>query len=201
MEWLEGKPLARRGEPAPRNHIREAAFLLADLHSAGTRHRKTRDVEAILRSLERKCLDVGKSSIGDLARRVLDELALRLPEDHEFVPSHGDFSPRNLILTSAGLRLIDFDRIQLADPARDVAYYGAWSWVTGLLFDGRPDWSIGDEFTVEYLARRPDARLSPQLTFHKVAALVRIVHGWTVLRNDPDSAQPVLTEALRILDS
>lgn len=201
MEWIEGKPLARRGEPAPRSHIREAASLLADLHSAGTRHRKTRDVEAILRSLERKCVDVGSSPIGDLARQVLDGLSRRLPEDHEYVPSHGDFSPRNLILTSEGLRLIDFDRIQLADPARDVAYYGAWSWVTGLLFDGRSDWSIGDEFTVEYLACRPDVRLSPQLPFHKVAALVRIVHGWTVLRKNPDSARPVLVEALRLLDA
>lgn len=199
MEWLDGSPLARRGDPPPRHHLKEAASLLADFHSAGTRHRKTRDVEAILRSLERKSRDLADTSIGVLTRRVLDTLAVHLPEDGEFVPSHGDYSPRNLIVTDAGLRLIDFDRIQLSDPARDVAYYGAWSWVTGLLFDGRSDWTIGEDFVEAYLHRRPASHLRNQMSFHSVAALVRIVHGWTVLRRDPDSARPVLVEALRIL--
>lgn len=200
MEWLDGSPLARRGDPPPRHHLGEAASLLADLHSAGTRHRKTRDVEAILRSSGRKCQDLADTPIGELAREVLDTLAARLPEDDEFVPSHGDFSPRNLIVTPDGVRLIDFDRIQMADPARDVAYYGAWSWVTGLLFDGQSDWTINDEFLAAYLRQRPASRLGDQMSFHLAAALVRIVHGWTVLRQNPETARPVLKEALRILD-
>lgn len=200
MEWLYGEPLAKRGDPPTRLHLDEAATLLADLHSCDVRFGKVRDAEAILRSSQRKCAEIKETSIGDLARNVIDALAVRLPEDEIFVISHGDFSPRNLIVTPDGLRLIDFDRIQLADPARDVTYYGAWSWVTGLLFDGKSDWSIAEEFKSEYQRHRGSTNMENQLSFHFASALIRIVHGWTILRQDPERARPVLDEALRILE-
>lgn len=201
MEWLDGEPLARRGDPPTRKYLAEAASLLADFHGCGVRYGKVRDAEAILRSSERKCAEIRGTSVGELAERIISSLADQLPDDNDFVISHGDFSPRNIIVTTDGLRLIDFDRIQLADPARDVSYYGAWSWVTGLLFDGKSDWSIAEEFTSEYLRHRESTELKDQLSFHYAAALIRIVHGWTILRRDPERSRPVLEEALRILEN
>lgn len=199
-DWLPGTPLARRGEPPPPvDHLPAVAVLVADLHASGVRHRRHRDAEGIMRSTQRKAAELGSTDLGDLAGRVVAAMARRLPDDEEMVPTHGDFSPRNVMVTADGPRLIDFDRLQLSDPARDVCYYGAWLWTTGLLHDGHPSWRDGETLIDHYLSHRPAARLEGQLEFHRAAALMRIVHGWTVLRRSAELARPVLDEALRIL--
>ena len=104
--------------------------------------------------------DLGESGlVVELARRVLERLAATLPTSTELVLSHGDFSPRNVLLTPDGLALIDFDRLQLAAPERDISYWGAWTWVTMLTTGQQPRWRVGDELALAYNRFRPRPRI------------------------------------------
>ena len=72
--------------------------------------------------------------------------------------SHGDFSPRNVLIGDGGLVLIDFDRLQMAGAGRDVQHLAAWAWVTEVTA-GRVDpvagWALGDRFEIAYPAATP----------------------------------------------
>ena len=140
--------------------------------------------------------------VAELARRVIDHLAARSRPSTELVLSHGDFSPRNVLLTPDGLALIDFDRLQMAAPERDISYWGAWTWVTMLSTGQQPSWRVADDLALAYNTFRPalpDAR-STAWAFYRAVALLRIAHGWSALQAAPQTAALVLREALRLLD-
>jgi ABC-type transport system involved in Fe-S cluster assembly fused permease/ATPase subunit len=64
----------------------------------------------------------------DLRHRVqalLRELEATMPAIGDFVPSHGDFNARQLLVTAEGVGVVDFDSICLAPAALDVADYAA----------------------------------------------------------------------------
>lgn len=202
MERIAGTPLGRRGELDGTAERRdEAAALLADLHGSGVEVARARPADRIVRSLERK-LD----SIPDDAERRLFAGALQALDpralDGDLVVSHGDFSPRNVLASPAGLRLIDFDRCQMAPRARDATYWGAWAWATVALGGGTPGWDLGRQFEDAYAryARQPELS-EQQRAAHRSAALLRIAHGWSALRARPDIAKLVLHEARHVSDS
>jgi len=201
MERLDGPTLSTRGVLPPADQEAGAAVLLAELHASGVQVGRTRSARGVVRSLRRKAADLADDALGPSFAAVADRAARHLPADGTLVPTHGDFSPRNLMVTATGLRLIDFDRFQMASPARDVAYWGAWHWSTALLRDTEPSWVAGDEFVATYAARRPGAArdVHEGLGFHRAAALLRIVHGWSALAVRRDAAARILLEADRQL--
>lgn len=197
MERLHGPILSTRGVLPPVDQENGAAVLLADLHASGVRVGRRRSAAGVVRSLGRKAADLAGDPLGPAYAAAVARVADAVPAEGELVATHGDFSPRNLILTPAGLRLIDFDRFQMAAPARDVAYWGAWNWSTAMLRGNEPSWRAGDEFVATYVARRPQAaaEVSASLGFHRAAALLRIVHGWSVLAERRDAAERIVAEA------
>jgi len=201
MEWLVGPTLSTRGVLPPADQEAGSAVLLADLHASGIEVGRRRSARGVVRSLRRKAADLAGDPLGPSYEAVADRAAERLPAHGELVPTHGDFSPRNLMVTATGLRLIDFDRFQMASPARDVAYWGAWHWSTALLRGTEPSWVAGDEFVATYVARRPGAArdVHDGLGFHRAAALLRIMHGWSALAARRDAAARILLEADRQL--
>jgi Ser/Thr protein kinase RdoA (MazF antagonist) len=54
---------------------------------------------------------------------LLRELEATMPTTDGFVHSHGDFNARQLLVTSSGVAVVDFDSMCLAPPALDVADY------------------------------------------------------------------------------
>lgn len=40
--------------------------------------------------------------------------------DEALVPTHGDISPKNFLITPHGLLMVDWDDVALADPLRDL---------------------------------------------------------------------------------
>ncbi|MGD9750406.1 MAG: phosphotransferase family protein [Acidimicrobiia bacterium] len=191
-EFVEGDVLAGRGSLGRvAELLDEVAALSADLHDSGAGHaiERNRRASKLLRSLERK---VGAD------HPVLDALATAAPADEELVPNHGDFSPRNILVTDRGLRLIDFDRVQLAGRGRDVAYFGAWCWATLWQRGETPTWELADALVARYLALRPaldgDAL---HLGFHRAASLVRIATGWSAFAGDEAALTALLDEAAR----
>ena len=213
MQFLPGDPIGSRGDLGLSvQQLPEVARLLADLHSSGVRVDRRRSPAALLRSSHRKVDELastgGKDSadrfvVAELARRLLQRLALAVPTGTELVLSHGDFSPRNVLLTPDGLALIDFDRLQMAAPERDISYWGAWTWVTMLTTGQPPRWWVGDELALAYHGFRPAAPKSDPsaLAFYRAVALLRIAHGWSALQAAPQTAALVLREALSLLDA
>src|SRR5262245_62100876 len=133
MERIEGRPLVERAVLDERA-LGDAIRLLGCLHESDARPVKRRDARRVVRSIQRKADDIARLApqFAGAMREVVEVLATAQPEALELVPSHGDFSLRNILAAPDRLVLIDWDRFQANEPARDVAYIGASCWVAAL---------------------------------------------------------------------
>ena len=202
MQWLDGDPIGTRGGLGRSVELLpEVARLLADLHGSGVTVPRRRDAAALIRSGRRKVEELGSSAgVLRLGRLVIDALDGARPQAGPLVVSHGDFSPRNVLLTASGLALIDFDRLQMSAPERDISYWGAWTWVTLLISGERPDWRVADDLAAHYRRLRTGlADDSSSWAFYRAVALLRIAHGWSALQSAPEICAEVLAEALNQL--
>lgn len=208
--WLDGESLGTKDDLGTTSeHSGDAARLLADLHGLRAQQLSVpsaasqRPPVRVVRSLARKTADLADRSVelGLLARGALAELTRKAPElaDGPLVPSHGDWCPGNVLVTTDGLRLVDLDRMQLAGCGRDIGHWGAWIWTAQLIADAQPSWTLADRFTAGYVAHRPEATATLRASegFHRAAALIRIAHGWSTLYDRPDLTRRVLGEAAR----
>lgn len=221
MEKLDGPALGERGSYGNSLHRpREVAEMLAALHGSGAVVGRRRGDSQVARSVVRKTVELAALSRAvderTAWRTVCDKLCLigailsqasqeSEPEQlaggsSDLVVSHGDFSPRNVIETANGLRLIDFDRMQCAHPARDVAYWCAWLWATQAQRHEGTSWTIAEPFVRAYetASSRTIVARASRFHFHLSAALVRIAHGWSVLRNDVALTGVIVDEALAL---
>jgi aminoglycoside phosphotransferase (APT) family kinase protein len=206
MERLNGYPMVEQMAPGL-DRLPELAGTLADLHSSEAVFARRRDAKRTVRSIERKVADLAGLEVEKRFVRVTSRLLERLPEasssaSHapvELVPSHGDFSPRNILVSSRSIAFIDWDRCQLADPARDLAYFGAWCWVMELSTGRRPDWKSGDELIDQYQTIRPVPGLMDRIGFYRAVGLARIAHSRIHLWKSEQWVASILEEALRWL--
>src|SRR5207249_762292 len=145
-ERLAGRPLLEMG-PAGSTGIDVAIRLLADLHACDAVPARRRTAAKIVRSVRRKAAEASTQApaLAGLFADVAGRMERARPADGEIVPTHGDFSPRNVLVGPSHAVLIDFDRFQLADPARDVAYFGTWCWAWEVRRGGAGDWTALDE--------------------------------------------------------
>jgi aminoglycoside phosphotransferase (APT) family kinase protein len=158
----------------------------------------------LLRSITRKRDELAPSPLRDKFDLAITIAGARpqVAAQQPLVVSHGDFSPRNIIVSTEGLRLIDFDRLQMAVPSRDVEYFAAWTWVTNLMAATGEGWSLADAFGFAYChhATGSEAQIATDRSFYRAMALLRIAHGWTALRRLPSVAGVVADEAIRQLN-
>lgn len=200
MEHLEAQTLLELG--TLEEHLESAMRLAADLHRSGVAAPRLRSAKKLVRSVRRKVVRVMALAprFGPDLARVAEALEASRPRDAELVPCHGDFSPRNVLVGNARHVLIDWDRLQLADPARDVAYFGTWCWAQGLR-SGIDDWRVLDRAVRAYGVVQPEVELAPRLGFHVAAALARIAHDLVELWPAEANLVPRITaEALRRLE-
>ncbi len=203
MSVLDGSPLARRGDPGTTvERLEEIVELLADLHASGVVLRRRRHATKLVRSLRRKAERI-HVDLRSPYQHAIDAMAAAPPADELLVPSHGDFSPRNVLNTPAGLTLIDFDRLQMAGRGRDLGYLAAWLWVTDLQNGIAPDWSVGDRCLDLYTNHSDDRvaterHLRSTAGFHRAAALLRIAESWSAMADRPADAHVVISEAIRL---
>jgi hypothetical protein len=196
MEHLGGRPLVEL-DYLTDEALRASVELLAALHGSGAALASVpRTAARIVRSLRRK-----QARIAELApeyaeryRAAVDAVERALPGDRQLVCSHGDFSPRNVLAGRTRYALIDWDRLKPADPARDVAHYGAWCWLRRLHADGSRDWSALERFVAAYESLRPAAALRARLHFHLGAALLRMVASRVELWREESYLIPELIE-------
>ncbi len=201
MERIEGRPFVELGT-LDEDILDGSIRLVASLHECDAQPSKRRDSRRIVLSARRKA-----ERIAELAPKfaksiwaVVEALKAAQVEDLELVPCHGDFSPRNVLVATNGLVLIDWDRFRRADPARDVAYMGTWWWVWALRQKRLPNWFALDRVVDMYNSLRPETCVKERLDFYVAAGLVRmslsLVELW---REDTDLLPQLATEALRRL--
>lgn len=178
MERMSGKPLIEL-DPHKTGDLDAAIDLIAALHGSDARPATPRNSTRIIKSLRRKATAIAElsSCYLDDYLAAIDALERSGAEDPELVPCHGDFSPRNVLMGFDGARLIDWDRLRRANPARDVAYMACWYWAEALRRGESPSWSILKRITARYEKRRPDAQLAGCMKFHLAAGLLRMAHS------------------------
>jgi hypothetical protein len=141
---VPGDPLPGNSAAALQPWLPSVGALLADLHNSRCGLPRRRDARAMLRSMTRKAADLEATPLGPATLRVaalLHMVAIDRPApERRLVPTHGDAAPHNL-LAAGGLRMLDWDRAAMADPARDLAHFVATLWA-GDVVRGRPaSWS------------------------------------------------------------
>jgi aminoglycoside phosphotransferase (APT) family kinase protein len=201
-EYVPGRPLAETG-PVSAKDARTAIELLVALHECNAQPPSRRTSRGIVRSARRKANRIAElvPQYADAVRSLADAIETRRASDTELVPSHGDFSPRNLLVASDRFVLIDWDRFQRADPARDLVYFGISTWLPRLRRGRLPNRDLLDEVVDCYSASRPSAKLERQLHFHIAAGLLRIACSLVELWPADAYLVPALvTVALRELE-
>lgn len=195
LERVAGRALAEGGDPDTAA-VQNAVLLIAALHGSDALPTRRRSARGILRSLRRKAERISRldPGLGANVERLAGALQESPERERELVPAHGDFSPRNVLVGPARSVLIDWDRFQLADPARDIAYFGTWCWVDGLRRGGIPSWSVLEEAAAAYEALRPQASVAPRLEFFVAAGLLRIAEGLVTLWPADAHLAPLLLE-------
>jgi Ser/Thr protein kinase RdoA (MazF antagonist) len=196
MERLEGRPLGEFEEPEEAT-LDAAIGLLASLHESDAAPVRCRDGRRIVRSLARKAERIAELApeLAPCFRTLVARLAQMEPDEPALVPCHGDFSPRNVLVGARRLALIDFDRLQRADPARDIAYFGAWYWMRAVRRQQPPDWSALARAVARYDALRVEAAVRERVPFHVAAGLARMAHSLVELCPEQARLVPRLTGA------
>ena len=178
MERIEGRPMVELAGVAP--HLVDGAIsLVADLHRSDAQPPKRRTVRGIVRSVRRKEKHVAERAphLAMSFSAAVDALEAAVLPATELVPSHGDFSLRNVLVGRDRLLLIDLDRVRRSDPLRDVAYLGAWSWAWDIRRGRDGDWSVLEQSVETYRSLRPGQAPDDRVAFHVAAGLLRISHG------------------------
>ena len=193
MEEAEGKPLreifARNEDPA--SYVKGAARWLARLHDSSINldsvHSPDDEIAASFRYSRAGSwlLPTRKSEIQSISKQLVNAQKSFRSIDRK--PIHGDYHPRNIIVSPGLTTVIDFEEAGMGDPAFDVGYFMAQTKMT----HGRGDVIIhaNETFLHEYL----EHRLSTEPDFvHRVAVfeaqtyLQRIHHTYYLLALKPD---------------
>jgi aminoglycoside phosphotransferase (APT) family kinase protein len=201
MERIEGRPLVEMPSRVE-HYLDESLDLIAALHECDAAPSRRRTPKKIIRSVQRKVERIAgiaphcAATLGEVVQ-ALDAAKIPPPQ---LVPCHGDFSARNVLVGENRIALIDWDRFQWADPARDVVYFGTWHWVSALRRGEAPDWTLLMRSLAGYRAIRPGVEMERQVGFYVAAALVRIAASLVELWPAEGKVVPqIAAEALRQL--
>jgi aminoglycoside phosphotransferase (APT) family kinase protein len=195
MERIHGAPLAE-GRSTEQDVV-ASIKLLAVLHESGVTFDSRRSSRGVIRSAQRKTAmlaELAPQHLG-LANEVVAALETHRRKDTELLPSHGDFSPRNVLRGGDRLAIIDWERAQMADPARDVTYFATYPWIEDLKRGRWPSMRGVEHVIALYEAERPVARIEKQAPFHIAAGLLRRACSLVELWPEQSYLAPALLKA------
>jgi len=193
MEQAQGEPLRevleRRSDPDP--YVKGAARWLAKLHScnitvdgASSRddeiansHRYARAALWLLPTL--------RSEIQSISNQLID--AQKTLQPCVGKPIHGDYHPRNIIVSPDLTTVIDFEEARMGDPAFDIGYFTAQTKMTHGL--GDTTLQAVEAFLQEYQENQPNKDqdfAQRAAVFEAQTYLQRIYHTYYLLALRPD---------------
>jgi aminoglycoside phosphotransferase (APT) family kinase protein len=101
------------------------------------------------------------------------------------VPTHGDFTPSQLLSDGVGCGLVDFDSVAVAEAALDLGQYLAYLRLAAAKAE-RPADALARQFLDDYAAfagmGAPDALLARTRVYSCVSLLRTTVHAWQKLK-------------------
>lgn len=152
-----------------------AIDLLVDLHRSDAKPTTRRSARGVLRSLLRRLEWIRAHSPAHetVFEKVILAMEARRHKGSGLVPSHGDFSTRNILIHEETMVVIDWDRFQWADPARDLAYLATSNWLAALRRGRKPSHELLRHLAHRYETVCPENKVRSTLPFYVAAALLR----------------------------
>lgn len=176
--WVPGTTLAALLQADPAAGTRGAGVVLAALHATpppGGIRRGGRRVDAALGPASAAVCNV-LPHLEARARRLASETrSIGITDSAHRCVLHGDFSADQVIVSDGAAHLIDLDQAHVADPAADLASFGAAlirAEIEGRLRPGRAAELLDCLVAEHERAGGPEVR--PRLAVHLAAALLRL---------------------------
>lgn len=127
--WAQGVALEKLLTTDPSADITEVGAALAALHAT----ERAGELEGIRPSTIAATLEQAADAVGTVlphlkvsARRLADDVSMELADrDAHRCVVHGDLSADQVVISPTAVHLIDFDEAHVADPAMDLASFGA----------------------------------------------------------------------------
>ena len=190
---LSGEPRLSRalkeGSPDVDRLVGDAAAVAAALHgsvvptpavrSVDTELQEMRDHVALVRALAPPLAGVLEPILDQIEAAATTTTALPL------VPTHGDFTPSQLLSDGAGSGLVDFDSVAMGEPALDLGQYLAYLRLSAAKAERSAD-ALGRRFLDDYVrfagTGSPDVLLARARVYGSISLLRTTVHAWQKLK-------------------
>ncbi|MEY2477760.1 MAG: hypothetical protein QOG87_3075 [Actinomycetota bacterium] len=192
LEALAGVPALAAGlsgtGPDPRRLVGDAAAVAAALHGGDLRLPTSRAIDVELDEL-RGLVDMMATVAPELAagfdgllRDIVTAAAITDPLPSG--PTHGDFTPSQLLSDGDECGLVDFDSMAMAEPALDLGQYLAYLRLAGAKA-GVPAEALGRLFLAEYAATAgmsADGLAARTRVYGCISLFRTTVHAWQKLK-------------------
>ena len=195
-------------EPARAAAAERCALWLARFHALAPKIGPITDSKEFVHSkrMHRWSRDVGRGqgSFGEKAARLLDQVngASASVSDAELRAGQGSYTASHVLLSADRTAVIDWDRHDVADPARDVArfLYALRRWALEQLDSIRALDRVADVFLNTYLAA--GGPVEKNLPFFEAVTCLNLAvrHLFDGGPWEEDKAEAMLDEGLRILE-
>jgi len=126
LDYIEGKALRMRKKSFSKKELKQLAEMLAKLHSIkiNNLNLEKQDYSYRLKEIKNVINSIKKFNDGPFFQECYDHLVdiiSKEKETNQLSLAHGDICTQNIIKTKDELKLIDWESLQLADPAKDIA--------------------------------------------------------------------------------
>jgi thiamine kinase-like enzyme len=182
LDYIEGKAMRMKKVTFSPKEIKQLARMLAKLHSRRIKGLKLekKKYSSRLKEIKEAIISIKKflkkkkySEFLDDCYRFIAEVISNEKEEPKIGLVHGDVCPQNIIKTKNDLKLVDWESLQLSDPAKDIAFFLVEIKLS------KKDLSL---FLNEYKKHRKDSSLLKRaIVYAKLLAFVDLV--WEILRS------------------
>ena len=127
LEFIEGEPFKEGTKKFTKKQITQIAKTLAELHSIKTALKPQnynfeyylKGARKLIDKLNKRTNNKFKQTLVNTYKEVLKYIPSK--ENHKFALIHGDICPQNIIKTKNSIKLIDWENVEVSDPARDLS--------------------------------------------------------------------------------
>ena len=127
LKFIEGKPFRQGKRTYTSVQIKNIAKTLAKLHSIKTSIKPvnydfeyyTHGAKHLITDLNKRTKNKFKKELKQIFNVVLSSVPKN--EIHKYSLIHGDVCPQNIVETAKDVRFIDWENVEVSDPARDIA--------------------------------------------------------------------------------
>ena len=134
LDYIEGKTLDKKNYAINNKFIKEIVKLTVKFHSMSLKGgllklpKEEANYRALLESIKNKYISLAKLTSNKQILKMIKESYDNLRKNttneryHPVVATHGDIAEQNIVIHNGKMKLIDFEGLEITDPAADIAY-------------------------------------------------------------------------------